>query len=135
MIRSWRGFAMQKQIELADLGQRAAAVVDEVVRQHETYIVARDGRPEAVIVPYGEFERLRGSRVEALRAGLDRLERRLAELDGEDPAFESEITSAVAAGLPDVEARLVARRVLNSRLAWGPGDSTEIIREQRESRF
>jgi prevent-host-death family protein len=71
---------MQKQIDVTELGRRAAEVVDEVVRQEEPYIVARDGEPEAVLISYIEFLRLQSAtdaevheRFQRLLGKMDRL--------------------------------------------------------------
>jgi prevent-host-death family protein len=49
---------MQKTVAVADLGKRFRAVFDEVTEEHVPYVVTRGERPEAVLVPDDDFQRL-----------------------------------------------------------------------------
>ena len=49
---------MQKTVAVAELGERFRAVLDEVAEDHVSYVVTRDQQPEAVLVPYEDFQRL-----------------------------------------------------------------------------
>ncbi len=49
---------MEKTVAVAELGERFRAVFDEVTEDHLPYIVTRGREPEAVLVPYAEFQRL-----------------------------------------------------------------------------
>jgi antitoxin Phd len=46
-----------KRIQLRDAKATLSAVVDDAARG-ERYIITRHGRPEAVVISYGEWERL-----------------------------------------------------------------------------
>lgn len=46
---------MQKTIGLADLQRELRAVFEEVAGEGVEYVLTRDSRPEAVLIPYGEF--------------------------------------------------------------------------------
>lgn len=89
---------MQKQIDVAELVRRAAEVVDEVVRQEERYIVARAGKPEAVLISYIEFLRLQsatdaGTR-ERFQRLVDKMDRRNSGHSDEEVARD--VTEAIA---------------------------------------
>lgn len=59
---------MPKTVAVAELGERFLAVLDEVAADHVPYVVTREQRPEAVVVPYEEFQRyLRHSESEIVR--------------------------------------------------------------------
>jgi hypothetical protein len=126
---------MQRTIDIRDLPERLRAVLDDVTHARASYILAEDGRPEAAIIPYEQFHEFHAMRTKALLDHTHRLESQLAALASGSSEFDAAVETAIAAGLPDVLARLTARRVLNDRLPWGPGDSTEIIREMREDRL
>ena len=49
---------MKKTVAAAELGERFRAVFDEVTEDHVPYVVTRGQQPEAVLVPYDEFQRL-----------------------------------------------------------------------------
>ncbi|MEA2691250.1 MAG: Antitoxin Phd YefM, type toxin-antitoxin system [Acidobacteriota bacterium] len=49
---------MQKTVTVAELGDRFRTVFDEVTEDHIPYIVTSGQKPEAVLVPYEEFQRL-----------------------------------------------------------------------------
>ncbi|HXU29948.1 MAG TPA: type II toxin-antitoxin system prevent-host-death family antitoxin [Thermoanaerobaculia bacterium] len=49
---------MGKTVAVAELGERFQAVLDEVTEDHLSYVVTRGQQPEAVLVPYAEFQRL-----------------------------------------------------------------------------
>jgi hypothetical protein len=126
---------MQRTIEVRDLPERLDAVLHEVTRQHASYVLAEDGRPEAAIVPIEEFRRLVTSSVPVLLAELDEIEAQLANLEEGSAEAEAVIAAAIGRGVPALEARLAAQRAFNSRYDWGPKDSTEILRELREGRL
>jgi prevent-host-death family protein len=90
---------MQKQIDVAELGPRAAEVVDEVVRQEEPYIVAREGEPEAVLVSYSDFRRWQAMD-DVAHERFDRMIERLGRLNA---AFsEDEVARDVAEAIAEV---------------------------------
>jgi prevent-host-death family protein len=71
---------MNKIIGVTELQRHFRRIFDEVVRTRVPYILTRDSRPEAVLIPYDEFvrhqqadEAEREARVTALQARLDRV--------------------------------------------------------------
>jgi len=93
---------MQKTVAAADLGKRFRAVFNEVTEDHVPYVVTRDQLPEAVLVPYAEFQRLlKDSDSEVLRR-FDEVRARIRERTA--GFSEEEIADDVAAAraeLPD----------------------------------
>jgi prevent-host-death family protein len=86
---------MQKTVAVADLGKRFRAVFDEVMEDHVPYVVTRGEQPEAVLVPYDEFQRLlKQSDNEVLRR-FDEVRARIRERTG--GFSEEEISADVAA--------------------------------------
>jgi prevent-host-death family protein len=49
---------MPKTVTVAELGDRFRTVFDEVTEDHVPCIVTRGQTPEAVLIPYEEFQRL-----------------------------------------------------------------------------
>ncbi|MGE0543126.1 MAG: type II toxin-antitoxin system Phd/YefM family antitoxin [Dehalococcoidia bacterium] len=72
---------MSKQVELSELQQRGEAILDDLRQEQEPYIVARDGEPGAVLVPYFEFLRWRRAAGESADEHFDRVVERLAKLN------------------------------------------------------
>jgi prevent-host-death family protein len=93
---------MPKTVAIADLGERFRAVFDEVTEDHVPYVVTRGQQPEAVLVPYEEFQRLlKHSDDEVLRR-FDEVRARIQERTA--GFTEEEIAADVAAAraeLPD----------------------------------
>lgn len=93
---------MQKTVAVAELGKRFRAVFDEVTEDHVPYVVTRGEQPEAVLVPYDDFQRLlKQSDNEVLRR-FDEVRARIRERTA--GFSEEEIAADVAAAraeLPD----------------------------------
>ena len=93
---------MQKTVAVAELGERFRAVFDEVTEHHVPYSVTRGQQPEAVLVPYAEFQRLlKDSEDEVLRR-FDEVRARIRERTA--GFSEEEVAADVAAAraeLPD----------------------------------
>ena len=86
---------MQKTVAVADLGKRFRAVFDEVTKDLVPYVVTRGEQPEAVLMPYDEFQRLvKQSDDEVLRR-FDEVRARIRERTA--GFSEEEIASDVAA--------------------------------------
>jgi prevent-host-death family protein len=86
---------MQKTVAAADLGKRFRAVFNEVTEDHVPYVVTRDQQPEAVLVPYDEFQRLlKDSDNEVLRR-FDEVRARIRERTA--GFSEEEVAADVAA--------------------------------------
>jgi prevent-host-death family protein len=96
---------MKKTVAVADLGERFRAVFDEVTEDHVPYVVTRGQQPEAVLVPYEEFQRLlKHSDDEVLRR-FDEVRARIRERTA--GYSEEEIAADVAAARADVPDRCV----------------------------
>jgi prevent-host-death family protein len=93
---------MQKTVAVTDLGERFRAVFDEVTEDHVPYVVTRGQQPEAVLVPYDEFQRLlKSSEGEVLRRFDEvraRIRERTARFSDEEIAAD---VAAARAELPD----------------------------------
>ena len=48
---------MNKIIGVTELQRKFRAVFDEVVHKHTPYILMRGSRPEAVLIPYDQYQR------------------------------------------------------------------------------
>ena len=70
---------MEKTVAVAELGERFRAVFDEVTEDHLPYIVTRGREPEAVLVPYAEFQRLVRNSDEAVLRRFDEVRARIQE--------------------------------------------------------
>jgi len=70
---------MQKTVAVAELGERFRAVFDEVTEDHLPYVVTRGQKPEAVLVPYAEFQRLLKNSDDAVLRRFDEVRSRIRE--------------------------------------------------------
>jgi len=70
---------MQKIVGVTELQRRFRAIFDEVVKQKTPYILTRGSRPEAVLIPYGEFLRFQELQEQDVLANFDRLTARMAK--------------------------------------------------------
>lgn len=64
---------MHKLVGVTELQRRFQAIFDEVAHQHVPYILARDSRPEAALIPYHDFVRWQKFQEQEVLAGFDRL--------------------------------------------------------------
>ena len=70
---------MQKIIGVTDLQRRFRTVFEEVARQRVPYVLTRDSRPEAALIPYEDFVRFQKWQEDEVLARFDALSARLAE--------------------------------------------------------
>ena len=70
---------MQKTVAIAELGKRFRAVFVEVTEDHVPYVVTRDQQPEAVLVPYAEFQRLLKQSDDQILRRFDEVRARIRE--------------------------------------------------------
>jgi prevent-host-death family protein len=70
---------MPKTVAAAELGERFRAVFDEVTEDHLPYVVTRGQKPEAVLVPYAEFQRLLKNSDDAVLRRFDEVRARIRE--------------------------------------------------------
>ena len=93
---------MQKTVAVADLGKRFRAVFDEVTEEHVPYVVTRGEQPEAVLVPYDDFQRLLKQSDDEVLRRFDEVRARIRERTA--GFSEEQIAADVAAAraeLPD----------------------------------
>jgi antitoxin YefM len=64
---------VDKIVGVTDLQRNFRAVIDEVAEQGVPYVLTRGSRPEAVLLPYDEYVRLRSLQEKEVVFGLDRL--------------------------------------------------------------
>jgi prevent-host-death family protein len=70
---------MKKTVAVAELGERFRAVLDEITEDHLPYVVTRGQKPEAVLVPYDEFQRLLKNSDDAVLRRFDEVRARIRE--------------------------------------------------------
>jgi prevent-host-death family protein len=84
---------IMKIIGVTDLQRGFRKVIDEVAEQRVPYVLTRGSRPEAVLVPYDEYQRLQALQEKDVVYELDRLlERtaaRTAEVDEDEVAADA----------------------------------------------
>jgi prevent-host-death family protein len=82
-----------KIIGVTDLQRGFRKVIDEVAEERVPYILTRGSRPEAVLVPYDEYQRLQALQEKEIVYELDRLlERntaRTAQIDEDEVAADT----------------------------------------------
>jgi len=64
---------VDKIIGVTDLQRNLKAVIDEVAERGVPYVLTRGSRPEAALLPYGEYLRLRTLQEKQVVFDLDRL--------------------------------------------------------------
>ena len=88
---------MPKTIAVGDLERQLRSVIDDVVHQHSAYVVARDNRPEAVLMPYDDFVHLQELQGEAVLTRFDRLLAKMAARNASysDEEIEADVTAII----------------------------------------
>lgn len=93
---------MQKTVAVAELGERFRAVFNEVTEHHVPYLVTHGQQPEAVLVPYDDFQRLLNDSDSEMLRRFDearaRIRERTAGFSEEEVAAD---VTAARAELPD----------------------------------
>jgi len=79
---------MNRIIGVTELQRRFKSVFDEVVREQIPYILTRGSRPEAVLIPYEEYQRYLKLNEENILANFDAMTKRLGELNAKYPDDE-----------------------------------------------
>lgn len=82
-----------KIIGVTDLQRGFRKVIDEVAEDRVPYVLTRGSRPEAVLVPYEEYQELQKLKEKEVVYELDRLLERTAERTAE--ISEDEVTRDV----------------------------------------
>ena len=70
---------MEKIIGVTDLQRNFKAVIDEVAERGVPYVLTRGSRPEAALLPYEEYLRLRSLQEKEIVFDLDRLLERMRQ--------------------------------------------------------
>jgi prevent-host-death family protein len=92
---------MQKIIGVSELQRRFRSVFNEVAHQHIPYILTRGSRPEAVLIPYAEFQRFQALQEAEVLARFDRL---MARMVAQNAAYsDDEIMDDVAAARDELK--------------------------------
>ena len=78
----------QKIIGVTDLQRRFKAVVDEVREDRIPYVLTRGSRPEAVLLPYDEYQRLERLDEKEVVFRFDRLLEKMRERNKSVPEQE-----------------------------------------------
>ncbi len=86
---------MQKTVAVSDLGKRFRAVFKEVTENHVPYVVTRGENPEAVLVPYEDFQHLLKQSDDAMLRRFDEARARIRQRTAE--ISEDEIAADIAA--------------------------------------
>lgn len=84
---------MDRIIGVTDLQRHFKTVIDEVAEQGVPYVLTRGSRPEAVLLPYEEYVRLRALQEKEIVFDLDRLLERMRRQTG--TIEESEVVGDV----------------------------------------
>lgn len=93
---------MQKTVAFAELGERFRAVFNEVTEHHVPYLVTRGQLPEAVLVPYDQFQRLLSDSDNEVLRRFDEVRARIRERTS--GISEEEIAADVAAARAELPA-------------------------------
>jgi prevent-host-death family protein len=93
---------MEKIIGTTDLQRNFKAVFDEVAKEKIPYILTRGSRPEAVLVPYTEYQRLQQLQEKEVLRRVETLLTRLADQNARYDA--AEVAADVEAALNEVRA-------------------------------
>jgi len=72
---------MQKIIGVTELQRRFRSFFEDVVRKRTPLILTRGSRPEAVLLPYEDYERFQQMQENEVLARFDQVWKRLAELN------------------------------------------------------
>jgi hypothetical protein len=86
---------MQKTIDTADFRERIDVMLEELEQEQNTYVLTREGKPLGVLLSYGEYTRLFGSRE---RDVIDSVDEMLSRMSWENARYsDDEVDTDVAA--------------------------------------
>ncbi len=116
---------MHKTIRVTELQQHLRTVLDEVVRERTPYVLDGDTHPEAALIPYEDFLRLRRLEEREFRERFDSLLEGLAK---ENAAYsEEEIAADVEAAREEVAGEAAKALILEQ--------CTEVARKAAAARW
>lgn len=90
----------EKTVSITMLRRHFSRIIDEVVQDRTTFVITRYGRPIAALIPYGEFEKLKGAQERKILERYDRLAGEVAE-DNRDRT-DDEVTNDIAKAIDEV---------------------------------
>jgi prevent-host-death family protein len=87
---------ISKVIGVTDLQRRFRPVLDEVARAGQSYILTRDSRPEAALIPYQDFLRFQELQETHVLDRFDRMMDRMSHLNAaySDQEVEGDLSVA-----------------------------------------
>jgi prevent-host-death family protein len=87
---------MDKIIGVTELQRRFKAVFDEVAKERIAYILTRGSRPEAVMIPYAQYQRFVRMDESEVLSRFDKLTKRMQEVNARysDEEVESDLNAA-----------------------------------------
>ena len=91
---------MHKVIEIAEFQQPECDALEDVIERNSSYVLARDGKPRAAVVPYEDFLRLQELRKQEVLKRFDELQDRLAVISAQ--YTEEEVAADVEAAVQEV---------------------------------
>lgn len=91
---------MNRIIGVTELQRRFKSVFDEVVNKQVPFILTRGSRPEAVLMPYEEYQRYLKLNEENILASFDTMTKRLGELNAKYP--DDEVVADVEKAIQEV---------------------------------
>lgn len=95
---------MNRVIGVTDLQRRFRPIFDEVAHKRQSYILTRGSRPEAAMIPYGDFLRFQQLQERQVLARFDRLLARMVQLNA--AYSEAEVEADLRAADADLGAVL-----------------------------
>jgi prevent-host-death family protein len=87
---------LTKTIGVNELQESLRSVFDEVAEDHVPYVLTRDSHPEAVLVPYEEFQRFQEFQDQEVAHRFEELLARMAEQNARfsDEEIDEDIAAA-----------------------------------------
>jgi prevent-host-death family protein len=86
---------MHKIIDVTKLQRRLRAVLDQVTEENVSYVLTRDHKPEAALIPYEEYPRFQALAEQDVLACFDQLMARMAEQNA--AVSDEQVTTDVVA--------------------------------------
>ncbi len=99
---------MNQIIGVTELQRRFRSVFDDVVKNRTPYILTRGSRPEAVLIPYEDYVRIRPMSEKDVMERFDRVMERMQAYNA--GYSEEEIAADVEAAIQEVRAEKRAKK-------------------------
>jgi len=103
---------MNRIIGVTELQRRFKSIFDEVVKNQTPFILTRGSRPEAVLLPYEEYQHYLKLNEENILANFDAMTKRLGELNAKysDEEVLADVEKAVQAVREEQQKKLTPRK-------------------------